>query len=258
MPPPRREPFLRAICENPDDDAPRLVYADWLDEHGDAERAEFIRLQIKLVARTASEEELIQDRQRCDELLRKHGWEWRGSQQLPLEVRVGEFHRGFVESIEFERPRSFFRFAPALHKSNPIAQVTISNMEDQSLRRALDSDLLSNVRQLALTDYRSQGGAIWRLLAEAPSLANLTTLTVSGRWNRRRAYGRALDIDPESARLISESPHLRKLETFSPTPGVCHSRSELVSRAALTESRKAATPNSPPRRGLIGWLFGRG
>jgi uncharacterized protein (TIGR02996 family) len=37
--------FLQAIHENPDDDTPRLVYADWLDDHGDPLRAEFIRLQ---------------------------------------------------------------------------------------------------------------------------------------------------------------------------------------------------------------------
>src|SRR5688572_9295030 len=37
--------LLQTIVENPDDDAPRLVYADWLDEHGQPERAEFIRVQ---------------------------------------------------------------------------------------------------------------------------------------------------------------------------------------------------------------------
>ena len=32
--------FLRAICEQPDDDTPRLAYADWLEETGtDADRA---------------------------------------------------------------------------------------------------------------------------------------------------------------------------------------------------------------------------
>ena len=35
--------FLQAILESPDDDTPRLVYADWLDEHGQSDRAEFIR-----------------------------------------------------------------------------------------------------------------------------------------------------------------------------------------------------------------------
>lgn len=39
------EAFLAAIKANRDDDAPRLVYADWLQEHGEPERAELIRLQ---------------------------------------------------------------------------------------------------------------------------------------------------------------------------------------------------------------------
>jgi uncharacterized protein (TIGR02996 family) len=37
-------PFLRAILDKPDDQAPRLVFADWLDEHGDSDRAEVLRL----------------------------------------------------------------------------------------------------------------------------------------------------------------------------------------------------------------------
>ena len=40
--------LLRAICENPKEDDPRLRYADWLDENGFAERAEFIRVQVRL------------------------------------------------------------------------------------------------------------------------------------------------------------------------------------------------------------------
>lgn len=38
------EAFLRAIFDNPDDDTPRLVYADYLEENGDPLRAEFIRI----------------------------------------------------------------------------------------------------------------------------------------------------------------------------------------------------------------------
>jgi uncharacterized protein (TIGR02996 family) len=40
--------FLQAIREHPDDDTHRLVYADWLDENGNPERAEFIRVQTEL------------------------------------------------------------------------------------------------------------------------------------------------------------------------------------------------------------------
>lgn len=43
--------LLAAVCAEPDDDAPRLVAADYLEERdgpGDGERAEFIRLQVSL------------------------------------------------------------------------------------------------------------------------------------------------------------------------------------------------------------------
>ena len=44
-------PFLADIIANPDDDTPRLIFADWLEERGGREntaRAEFIRVQCRL------------------------------------------------------------------------------------------------------------------------------------------------------------------------------------------------------------------
>jgi uncharacterized protein (TIGR02996 family) len=40
--------FLAKITAEPDDDTHRLVYADWLEENGRPERAEFIRLQVAI------------------------------------------------------------------------------------------------------------------------------------------------------------------------------------------------------------------
>src|SRR5207244_2028609 len=48
------EAFLARIRAFPDDDAPRLVFADWLDEQNDP-RGAFIRVQIAL-AQLAEEE----------------------------------------------------------------------------------------------------------------------------------------------------------------------------------------------------------
>ena len=39
--------LITEVLDNPDDDDPRLVYADWLDEQGDP-RGEFIRVQCEL------------------------------------------------------------------------------------------------------------------------------------------------------------------------------------------------------------------
>ncbi len=41
------ETLLNEVIENPHDLAPRLIYADWLEEHGDC-RGEFIRLQHRM------------------------------------------------------------------------------------------------------------------------------------------------------------------------------------------------------------------
>jgi uncharacterized protein (TIGR02996 family) len=46
-----RRALWAAVIAHPDDDAPRLVFADWLEEHGtkvDVARAEFIRVQCEL------------------------------------------------------------------------------------------------------------------------------------------------------------------------------------------------------------------
>lgn len=40
--------LLADILAHPEDDTPRLILADWLDEHGEAERGEFIRVQCEL------------------------------------------------------------------------------------------------------------------------------------------------------------------------------------------------------------------
>lgn len=43
---PEEQPFLDEIRANPDDDAARLVYADWLEERGDV-RAEYLRVEVE-------------------------------------------------------------------------------------------------------------------------------------------------------------------------------------------------------------------
>jgi uncharacterized protein (TIGR02996 family) len=43
--------FLEALKANPADDTARLVYADWLDEHGEPQKAEYLRLVAAIALR---------------------------------------------------------------------------------------------------------------------------------------------------------------------------------------------------------------
>ena len=40
--------LLEMICARPDDDGPRGLLADWLEEHGECDRSEFVRVQLEL------------------------------------------------------------------------------------------------------------------------------------------------------------------------------------------------------------------
>src|SRR5262245_2431631 len=84
--------FLDAILDNPEDDAPRLIYADWLDEQGDSARAEFIRLQCALARSPSNDRRRPGWREREEALLAEHGSVWLGS--LGGLFYLHSFHRG--------------------------------------------------------------------------------------------------------------------------------------------------------------------
>ncbi|HEY7310894.1 MAG TPA: TIGR02996 domain-containing protein [Gemmataceae bacterium] len=74
----QRQAFLDAIIADPDDDAVRLIYADWLEEHGSAverDRARFIRLQIEL-ERVEDDDRRKAILDECNQLIDRHWQEW--------------------------------------------------------------------------------------------------------------------------------------------------------------------------------------
>ena len=110
--------LLRTIEDHPDDDMPRLVFADWLQEHGEEERAEFIRVQIELARMGLSEERRDHLRAREHHLLeRKREGHWFDEAESTLEWPVSwvSFRRGFPDglSIKEDRPEKWPGFSQA-------------------------------------------------------------------------------------------------------------------------------------------------
>jgi uncharacterized protein (TIGR02996 family) len=93
--------FLQAILENPDDDTPRLIYGDWLEERGDP-LGVFIRIQCRLAALSEDDERrsLLERHER--ELLACHQDRWLGELR-PLLSRW-TFRRGFLDAITVPAP----------------------------------------------------------------------------------------------------------------------------------------------------------
>src|SRR5438552_3245579 len=100
------EAFLREICEHPDDDAPRLIYADWLEENGQPERAEFIRVQIQLEQFPPGS--VPQEvRERIGRLLTGRLAAWCAELPRLSGVSWGGFSRGFMSRVSVERYKHY-------------------------------------------------------------------------------------------------------------------------------------------------------
>jgi uncharacterized protein (TIGR02996 family) len=67
--------FLQALRARPDDDATRLVYADWLEELGDP-RGEYLRLECELAAMPPDEERQAELAARARELAASLDPDW--------------------------------------------------------------------------------------------------------------------------------------------------------------------------------------
>src|SRR4051812_38017921 len=117
-----REALLRAVCANPDDDIPRLVFADWLQENGDEARAEFIRLQVQMARLESRAQDDWPAWQRLcareQELRSEHDEKWWADLPDTQGFKMGRrFVRGFVESVHVFNWTAFVRDAGTIFAS---------------------------------------------------------------------------------------------------------------------------------------------
>ncbi len=123
--------LLTAIVANVDDDTPRLVYADWLDENGQPERAEFIRVQIELAHLPKDDPRYDSLRAREWKLLQANEQDWLG----PPEPQACElvFRRGFVAEVGRNRLQVGDEFATLVRfPTCEVLDLNITGDEDLS------------------------------------------------------------------------------------------------------------------------------
>jgi uncharacterized protein (TIGR02996 family) len=127
------EAFLEDIIANPSDDVPRLVYADWLEEQGQGERAEFIRIQIALAnwpCECTSEERVYHDECRCKEKakLQRRELELLPRQYVATGLACDDiwFTRGFVSRVRITCD-DWSEHGRELVRQHPLERVELSD-----------------------------------------------------------------------------------------------------------------------------------
>jgi uncharacterized protein (TIGR02996 family) len=124
--------LLAAIAEHPDEDTPRLVYADWLQEHDHPIRAEFIRLQIEIERKAGTLPSMLFNRyadlfKRNLELIENHRNELLGPLAKLPDYVVMAYHRGFVALLELSVDR-FLEHAPLIATTKPLPRVRVNQV----------------------------------------------------------------------------------------------------------------------------------
>ena len=208
-----RETFLRAICDDPADDTARLVFADWLEEHGEAARAEFIRVEVQIANRNPDDEN--DDRRRAvlfarrAALLKAHAREW-------LEPFVGcaresGFERGFVAEVEATAD-TFLTHGGRWMSITPLTRVrfvgTLAIGADGGPRCYRSEELfacplLGRLDTIDLETNHVNPDDL-RRLAESPDLSRLRELVLA--WNR---------LGSEGAEVLAGMSQLRGLEELN-------------------------------------------
>ncbi len=162
-----------AIIAQPDDDTLRLVYADWLDESGQPDRASFIRAQVWAAQAEPFSPEARKHAAIAKRLLDQSRPSW--VKRINPWVMAAEFRRGFIEHATVN-VANFPRDAAALFVTEPVRSLQMTRtVPDHELEPFFDTPELARVARLDLTNLRIAPNEI-ELLFQCPHLTALADL----------------------------------------------------------------------------------
>ncbi len=165
--------FLSAIAESPDDPAHRLVYADWLDEHGEEERAAYLRLRTqegRLDEHWSVERPLL--KARADRFWNAHfdAWEARCRKAFGKDPNRFFFERGLPEIADVRNPAAAIKNA-ARGFAAPLVGVK-ATIEDAKQAALLKLPQLAGITELHLEQV-TEAAANALAAADLPRLRKL-------------------------------------------------------------------------------------
>jgi len=196
--------LYRAVCADPDEDTPRLAFADLVEEDGDPARAAFIRAQVELARLPAYDPVWAKCRQAEPELIR--GWAMAHTLPKPLpdgfSWRDYRFRRGFPWRVLALSAEAFAARAAALFATAPIRALSFDDRTRPSLAVLAAAPALARLHRLEFNLTRFDAADL-APLAASPHAANLTALQFDHH-----------AVTPEGLEALARSPLFARLTTL--------------------------------------------
>jgi uncharacterized protein (TIGR02996 family) len=225
--------LLRAILAHPDDDTPRLIYADALEDVGESDRAALIRAQVELAR--VPEYDPTAVRIRNSETYRKQytaavDWLWKLPLPEGLKWSREPFRRGFPAALQPSNGAAFVAHAEELFGRFPIEVLVLGEGVSMSdIAPLARCEWLSRITALEITPGINRTGA--NRLLNSRHLTRLTDLHI-GSWLTtpgaiqdmiqskafRRLIGFSCRDDSRAGTVVNlltslaDPPHLRRLD----------------------------------------------
>lgn len=206
-----RAALVAAVAAVPDDDLPKLVLADWLDEHGDPDRAEFIRLQVAAYrdSQAFPPREDAERLVRIRDLFLANYERWLGPVYEPLGLPLPAFRSGEAATLLGRLARGVLRVV------NPLSALPTFDPQADRWHVMSTGALISHPLDRPLTHAVFVGGGVGGLhlfpnrlppggdLARAFAAEPVTSLTVR--------------LTPDLASWLRfDGPHLNRVSDFNP------------------------------------------
>jgi uncharacterized protein (TIGR02996 family) len=187
---------LAQVIARPDDDGPRLVFADWLDDHADHPRADFIRVQLALARLPDRDRRRTPLADREHRLLARFGPAW--TAPLAGLATAPVFRRGFVHAVN-QPARQFLTRGDDLFALAPVRELHLLDLGGHH-DAVFDSPHLGRLAGLTVF-AQHQGEPLAAAVAGCPHLGGL----------RRLDLGRN-EIGCDGLQRLADSPHLAAVE----------------------------------------------
>lgn len=185
--------LLQAVIDDPFEDGPRLTYAAWLHEHGDAARAELIRLQC----------EMERDQTRINQLLAENGKRW-AEPYDQRSVFVQSFRRGFPEDLSVGFPvERLFEAQEFIEANTPVTGLKIHSVDDAEVALIVNNPITRHLKKLHVMggDF---GPAGIRAICRSANMKHLTDLAIGSQ-----------NIGHSGITSVIQAPFCRQLERLT-------------------------------------------
>jgi uncharacterized protein (TIGR02996 family) len=194
----RESDALAEVLAAPDDDVPRMAYADLLVAKGDL-RGEFIRTQCALTNGDVEYLEKKELRERAAGLLAANEKDWRSAAGLTDSIEV-EWRRGFIDTVSLTGEQFAGELGAALFEREPVRHAKLRINSARVAKKVAHCPHIARISALTVYGTLSSDGVA--ALLEAP-LHGLKGLNLGG------------IVDGDSLPILLQCDALSTLERLS-------------------------------------------